>query len=242
MVEAASDLSESLTTCSFTELQSDSANSFVDKTTDKQALEPGDQPVTINPATVEPQVESAANEIEQTAEYEGTEQNGAIILQTDESREVKVSDETSENADSTDSMSDLKRDGHSSDLAPGTPPFQSRTISPLALSFHDASGSSMPPKLSRTISPVTKDPARPSSLKNFSRAGQPSPIVSTPPTPLSLSRTSSAEPPQSPFLIPRNPFLSLVGKMPKFQWDIVHFSLLENLFKSLHAIVSKWTR
>lgn len=193
-----------------------------------------------SPAVVETQEESVGDKIEQTEETVGTE---AIVSQTDESREVKTDDETSENADSTDFVSDLKRDSQSSDLAPSTPPFQHRTISPLALPSHDVSGSSTPPTKSRTISPVSRDPLRPSSANNFTRAGQPSPIVlSTPPTSLSLSRTSSAERPQSPFLIPRNPFLSLVGKMPKFQWDIVHFSLLENLFKSLHAIVSKWTR
>lgn len=69
--------------------------------------------------------------------------------------------------------------------------------------------------------------------------GKPSPLVTAPP---SLSRTSSAETPQSPFTIPRNPFLSLVGKMPKFQWSSGHIRLLEDLLRSLQKIMNKWKR
>ena len=71
------------------------------------------------------------------------------------------------------------------------------------------------------------------------KLGKPSPLVTTPP---SLSRTSSADTPQSPFTIPRNPFLSLVGKMPKFQWSSGHIRLLEDLLRSLQKIMNKWKR
>ena len=72
--------------------------------------------------------------------------------------------------------------------------------------------------------------------------GKPSPLVTAPTAPPSLSRTSSAETPQSPFTIPRNPFLSLVGKMPKFQWSSGHITLLEDLLRSLQKIMNKWKR
>lgn len=71
----------------------------------------------------------------------------------------------------------------------------------------------------------------------FSR---PSPL--TPVTPPSLSRSSSGDAPKSPFMIPKNPFLTLVGKMPKFQWSVSHIRLLEDLLRSLQKIVNKWKR
>lgn len=214
----------------------------MDKITDEPTSQPEDQPVDTTHAAVEPQVEGEVNKMDTQEQSEvtgGSEQNGSIVSQTvRQSAEVKVNNE--ENTDTTDSVTDPKRDIRSSELIPSTPPAKHRTLSPLVLSSHDVSGSSSPPAQLKTVS---KDSSRPSSAKNFSRSGQPSPTMfSSSPAPLNISRTSSTEPPLSPFLIPRNPFLSLVGKMPKFQWDVVHFSLLENLFKSLHAIVSKWTR
>ena len=72
------------------------------------------------------------------------------------------------------------------------------------------------------------------------RYHKPSPL-STPTTAQpSLSRTSSIESPTSPFFIPSNPFLSVVGRMPKFQWASVHIQLLDNLLKSLLKIVERW--
>lgn len=67
--------------------------------------------------------------------------------------------------------------------------------------------------------------------------GKPPPIVTGIPT---VSSISSIDSPQSPFFIPRNPFLSLVGKMPKFQWSLLHLNLLEDLLKSLKAIIDHW--
>ena len=55
-----------------------------------------------------------------------------------------------------------------------------------------------------------------------------------------MSSISSIDSPQSPFFIPRNPFLSLVGKMPKFQWTVLHLNLLEGLLKSLKLIIDRW--
>ena len=69
---------------------------------------------------------------------------------------------------------------------------------------------------------------------------RPSPLTSV--TPPSLSRSSSGDPPRSPFMIPKNPFLTLVGKMPKFQWSTSHIRLLEDLLRSLQKIVNKWKR
>lgn len=48
--------------------------------------------------------------------------------------------------------------------------------------------------------------------------------------------------PSSPFFIPKNPFLDLVGKVPKFKWTSSHVDFLEDLFLSLYDIVDKWKR
>ena len=71
------------------------------------------------------------------------------------------------------------------------------------------------------------------------RQSKPSPIAT--PTTQPLSRSSSIESPTSPFFIPSNPFLSVVGRMPKFQWASSHIQLLDDLLKSLLKIVAKWT-
>ena len=57
----------------------------------------------------------------------------------------------------------------------------------------------------------------------------------------SLSRVSSTESPTSPFFIPRNPFLHVAGRIPRFQWASVHVQLLDDLIKSLLKIVEKWS-
>ena len=72
------------------------------------------------------------------------------------------------------------------------------------------------------------------------RYHKPSPLSTPTTAPPSLSRTSSIESPTSPFFIPSNPFLSVVGRMPKFQWASVHIQLLDNLLKSLLKIVERW--
>ena len=69
---------------------------------------------------------------------------------------------------------------------------------------------------------------------------KPLPLTKVPTPP--FSRTSSAEYPSSPFLIPRNPFLGAEGKMPKFQWSSSHVRLLEDLLKSLQKTIGKWKR
>ena len=101
----------------------------------------------------------------------------------------------------------------------------------------------------RNISPLAREAMKAS---GGAKAGATSPGIPghhTPPTvsrtssaesPPTVSRTSSTESPQSPFFIPRNPFLMHVDKMPKFQWSMAHFSLLESLMKSLQEIVNKW--
>jgi hypothetical protein len=61
-----------------------------------------------------------------------------------------------------------------------------------------------------------------------------------PHTPPGVSRVSSLDSPQSPFFIPTNPFLMHVEKMPKFQWTMPHFDLLENILKSLQEVINKW--
>ena len=66
------------------------------------------------------------------------------------------------------------------------------------------------------------------------------PLSMIPAAPPSLSRSSSNDTPSSPFLIPRNPFLTMSGKMPSYQWLPSHIRLLEDLLKSLQKIVSKW--
>ena len=71
------------------------------------------------------------------------------------------------------------------------------------------------------------------------RQSKPSPIAT--PTTQPLSRSSSIESPTSPFFIPSNPFLSVVGRMPKFQWSSSHIQLLDDLLKSLLKVVGKWT-
>ena len=99
-----------------------------------------------------------------------------------------------------------------------------------------ASGSE---SLSRNVSPLARETVKVSSLK----AGGSSPGMPTPQTPPALSRlTSSTDSPQSPFFIPTNPFLMHVEKMPKFQWSMQHFDLLESLFKSIQEIIHKWKR
>jgi len=58
---------------------------------------------------------------------------------------------------------------------------------------------------------------------------------------VSLTRglSSSDGNPSSPFLIPKNPFLDLVGKVPKFRWTSFHLDLLEDLLVSLHDLLDK---
>ena len=45
--------------------------------------------------------------------------------------------------------------------------------------------------------------------------------------------------PSSPFFIPKNPLLDLVGKVPKFKWTSFHVDLLEDLFLSLYELLEK---
>ena len=45
--------------------------------------------------------------------------------------------------------------------------------------------------------------------------------------------------PFSPFFIPKNPFLDLVGKVPRFKWTTFHLDLLEDLLVALHDMLEK---
>ena len=92
----------------------------------------------------------------------------------------------------------------------------------------------------------SQGPAVPTSVSSQSstllgrhQQSKPSPIAT--PTTQPLSRSSSIESPTSPFFIPSNPFLSVVGRMPKFQWSSSHVQLLDDLLKSLLKVVGKWT-
>ena len=95
----------------------------------------------------------------------------------------------------------------------------------------------VPGESSHSASPSSSQPTTP---QGRHRGQMPSPLT-TPPTAQTLSRTSSNESPKSPFFIPSNPFLSVVGRMPRFQWAAVHIQLLEDLLKSLLKIVEKWS-
>ena len=98
-----------------------------------------------------------------------------------------------------------------------------------------ASGSE---SLSRTASPLVRDAIRASGVK---AGGNSSPGPVGPCASPAVSRISSSiDSPQSPFFIPANPFLVQVEKMPRFQWSMLHFDLLESIFKSLHDIINKW--
>ena len=90
-------------------------------------------------------------------------------------------------------------------------------------------------------SSLSGDPDTPTASRQKSKPLKPAPLTLIATAPPSISRTSSVETP-SPFFIPRNPFLSVVGKMPKFRWSSGHIRLLEDLLKSLRSIVNKWKR
>ena len=98
-----------------------------------------------------------------------------------------------------------------------------------------ASGSE---SLSRTASPLARDAIRASGMK---AGGNSSPGTAGPSASPAVSRmSSSVDSPQSLFFIPANPFLIQVEKMPRFQWSMLHFDLLESIFKSLQEIINKW--
>ena len=96
-------------------------------------------------------------------------------------------------------------------------------------------------QLSRTVSPLAREAVKAAAGSGV-RAGEGvSPgIPEGPHTPPAMGRMSSGENPQSPFFIPTNPFLMHVEKMPKFQWTMPHFNLLESVLKSLQEIIEKW--
>lgn len=93
--------------------------------------------------------------------------------------------------------------------------------------------------LSRTASPLARDAIRASGMK---AGGNSSPGTTGPcASPAAVSRVSSSvDSPQSLFFIPANPFLVQVEKMPRFQWSMLHFDLLESIFKSLQETINKW--
>jgi len=128
-----------------------------------------------------------------------------------------------EDASETDSASDgsTKADAGAS--------AKQRTISPLV---HSSNSSS--PSLPRRNSGGNS--SRPSSARKL--VNQPSPVTLSA---IPISRSSSSDTPNSPFLIPRIPFVTLSGKMPKFEWNTVHTTLLERLLKLLCSITSKWS-
>ena len=212
-----SEVSDSLATNSFTDLQSSSGISLSDK------------PDTGQLTTL---TQDQATPTQDQATDSASESTVPVIVQEGAESAVgeAVENGTVEELDSAPEAQ--------TDTTDHTPPVKHRTVSPLVISSQSRGS----PTLPRTASPGNKDSSRPSG-KKLSQSGQPSPIsLSASPDPLTLSRTSSSETPHSPFLIPRNPFLNVTGKMPQFQWDSVHYALLENLLKYLNTLVSKWTR
>lgn len=227
---------DSLTVNSYTELQADSLNSSTDKIADGQTVSVEDQ-----------QMDDASTETLNTSVPDTTESDQLSKTELSESVTLPTADKSGEveaknKSISPSSLADFKRDCESSELSPDSPQSRHKTISPLVSSSQAGIVSSTHSSQSRTESesPDYKDHSGPSSVKSLVRSGQPSPFVL--PSLTASLHNSSTELPPSPFLIPKNPFLCLVGKIPQFQWDSVHFSLLENLIRSLHAIVRKWTR
>ena len=96
-----------------------------------------------------------------------------------------------------------------------------------------------PEKTSESITPSSSlPPSLPDTPQGMRRLNRPPPLVTPTATPPLLM--SSKESPTSPFFIPSNPFLSVVGRMPRFQWAAVHVTLLDSLLRSLLNIIQKW--
>ncbi|CAI8037971.1 Putative neurobeachin homolog [Geodia barretti] len=97
-----------------------------------------------------------------------------------------------------------------------------------------------PEKTSGSITPSSSlPPSLPDMPQRMRRLNRPPPLATPTATPPLLM--SSKESPTSPFFIPSNPFLSVVGRMPRFQWAAVHVSLLDSLLRSLLNIIQKWS-
>ena len=96
-----------------------------------------------------------------------------------------------------------------------------------------------PERTSGSITPSSLPPSLPDTPQGMRRLNRPPPLATPTATPPLLM--SSKESPTSPFFIPSNPFLSVVGRMPRFQWAAVHVSLLDSLLRSLLNIIQKWS-
>ena len=173
--------------------------------------------------------------------------NGGITESIDGGSTVSITEEIhQDNLNSTPSEDQLVvRDDSRASSTVSTPqsPMRGRLISsPLDI----ASGTDSL-QLGRTVSPLAREAVKAAASRGVKggggggEGGGASPRIPvgshTPPT---VSRVSSADSPQSPFFIPTNPFLMHVEKMPKFQWTMPHFDLLESILKSLQEIVNKW--
>ena len=133
----------------------------------------------------------------------------------------------------SEERSSVKNDSHPSSTVstPRSPARRMLIPSPLDIALGGES-------LSRTASPLARDAVRAGGMK---AGGNSSPGTAGPHTSPAVSRLSStADSPQSLIFIPANPFLIQVEKMPRFQWSMLHFNLLESIFKSLQEIINKW--
>lgn len=172
--------------------------------------------------------------------------NGGITESIDGGSTVSVTEEPGEihqdNLNSEDQL--MVRDDSRASSAVSTPqsPMRARFIpSPLDI----ASGTTDSLQPSRTVSPLARGAIKTAAATSGSGVkgggGGASPRIPVGShTPPAVFRLSSADSPQSPFFIPTNPFLMHVEKMPKFQWTIPHFDLLESVLKSLQETINKW--
>ena len=175
------------------------------------------------------------------------ELNGGTAESIDGSSSISVTEEPGEtqqdNLDSIPSEEQLVvRDDSRASSTVSTPrsPMRGRLI-PSPLDFASGSDSL---QLSKTVSPLAREAMKAAAagsgggVRGGGGSSPGAPVGAH--TPPAMSRVLSADSPQSPFFIPTNPFLMHVEKMPKFQWTMPHFDLLENVLKSLQEIINKW--
>lgn len=178
--------------------------------------------------------------------------NGGIITESiDGGSTISITEDIhqQDNLESTpseDQLAVMVQDDSRPSSTISTPqsPMRGRFIpSPLDIASGTADSPSL--QLSRTLSPLARGAVKAGAggaVRGGVGGGGVSPRMAAvgSHTPPGVSRVSSLDSPQSPFFIPTNPFLMHVEKMPKFQWTMPHFDLLENILKSLQEIVNKW--
>ena len=176
--------------------------------------------------------------------------NGGITESIDGGSTVSITEDINqqdnlESTPSEDQLAVVVQDDSraSSTVSTSQSPMRGRFIpSPLDIASGTTDSSSL--QLSRTLSPLARGAVKAGGgvKGGGGGGGGVSPRIAAvgSHTPPGVSRVSSLDSPQSPFFIPTNPFLMHIEKMPKFQWTMPHFNLLENILKSLQEIVNKW--